>query len=165
MLVISEYLRQIRTTQEKITDLLSESVSSMKFQAFMLLPIISGVVVATAQIIMTMMLKIGESMSALTEGEGAAGLGGTNPLQDILPTQSAVAPWFLQLVVGIYVVEVLILLGKFITRIDSGNNPVEERDITWRIVLVGVIVYTIVLGIVNGIFGGLILSAVGSIGV
>ena len=165
MLVISEYMRQIRTTQEKIIDLLSESVSSMKFQAFILLPTISGVVVATAQIILTMMLKIGESMGSLAESGDGAVLGGANPLGSILPTESAVAPWFLQMVVGIYVIEVLILLGKFITRIDSGNNPIKERDIVWRVMLIGIVVYTLVLAIVNGLFGGLILASVGAIGV
>ena len=131
MLVISEYMRQIRTTQEKIIDLLSESVSSMKFQAFVLLPTISGVVVATAQIIMTMMLRIGESMSSLAESGDGAVLGGANPLGAILPTESAVAPWFLQMVVGIYVIEVLILLGKFITRINSCHPRFITLPLQW----------------------------------
>ncbi|MCK5321803.1 MAG: hypothetical protein KAJ47_00910 [Candidatus Aenigmarchaeota archaeon] len=164
MLVISEYLRQIRTTQEKIEDLLSDSVSSMKFQAFMLLPVISGVVVATAQVIMTMMLSITGAMNELMEESEGSAIGGSNPLEGMLPTESAVDPWFLQAVVGIYVVFILVLLGKFITRINSGDNPIEERMITWRLLIVGVIVYTVVLALVNGLFGGLILGAVSSIG-
>ncbi|MCK5373516.1 MAG: hypothetical protein KAJ20_04200, partial [Candidatus Aenigmarchaeota archaeon] len=120
MLIISEYLRNIRTTQEKIDDILSETTSSMKFQAFILVPIISGVVVSTAQIIMSMMVNIQSKMDALN----TASLAGVNPIESMISIEAATPPWILQLVVGIYVIEILILLSMFITKINEGDDPV-----------------------------------------
>ena len=155
MLVISEYLRNIRTTQEKIDDILSETSSSMKFQAFVLVPIISGVVVSTAQIIMTMMVSIEAKMADLN----TAALAGSNPMEMMISLDSATAPWILQLVVGIYVIEILVLLSMFITKINDGDDPIKQNDLAWHVVVIGVIMYVIVLMAVSVIFGGMISSA------
>ncbi len=155
MLVISEYLRSIRTTQEKIDDLLSDVTSSMQFQAYILVPIISGVVVATAQIIMSMMLHITGKMDELK----TASLSGSSPMDMLISLDSSTAPWLLQLIVGIYVVEILILLAMFIVKISEGEDKVKQNDMAWRVVIIGTTVYIIVLAIVSIIFGGLIDSA------
>ena len=52
MLTISRYLRALHTTQEKIDDILSSTTSSMRFQAYVLVPVISGVVVSVSQLIL-----------------------------------------------------------------------------------------------------------------
>ena len=64
-----------------------------------------------------------------------------------------------QLVVGIYVVEILILLAIFINRISVGYDTISENDTIWRMVLVGVIVYVVVIGIISAVFMPLINAA------
>ncbi|MEA2004518.1 MAG: hypothetical protein U9O53_06225 [archaeon] len=155
MLVISEYLRNIRTTQEKIDDILSETSSSMKFQAFVLVPIISGVVVSTAQLIMSMMVSIEAKMADLN----TAALAGSNPMEMMISLDAATAPWILQLVVGIYVIEILVLLSMFITKINEGDDPIKQNALAWQVVVIGIIMYVIVLMAVSVIFGGMISSA------
>jgi len=158
MLTISEYLRAIHNTQEKIEDLLSSISSSMKFQAFVLVPVISGVVVATAQVIMTMILGLSEKMAILQADAGGAGeFGGFGALFASSPTP----PHILQLVVGIYVLEILVLLGKFITKIEVGDDPIKEGELIAQVVVIGMIMYTVVLGMVNFIFGGMITGVLG----
>ncbi|MBW6462466.1 MAG: hypothetical protein K0B07_05475 [DPANN group archaeon] len=155
MLVISEYLRNIRTTQEKIDDILSETSSSMKFQAYVLVPMISGVVVSTSQIIMTMMFKIDSSMKDLD----AASLAGSNPMGMMIDLESATQPWILQLLVGIYVIEILILLSMFVIKITDGDDKIKQNDLIWHVIIIGIIMYVIVLAMVSVIFGGLISTA------
>ncbi|MEA3229414.1 MAG: hypothetical protein U9P44_00720 [archaeon] len=155
MLIISEYLRSIRTTQEKIDDLLSDTTSSMKFQAYILVPIISGVVVSTAQIIMMMMMNIQMKMDALN----TVAMAGVNPMEMMISIKAATPPWILQLVVGVYVIEILILLSMFATKISEGEDIVKQNNMIWHVMLVGIIMYIIVLALVNVIFGGLITSA------
>lgn len=154
MLTISRYLRDIRSTQERIENLLSSIVSSLKFQSFILIPVMSAVVVAVAQLIIRILINLGIQFSALetsmpagTEGLAVGGL---------FPTGSAVAAETLQLIVGIYVVEVLLIMGKFITRIEFGNDEIEEYDTTWRLLLFGIIIYIIVLLLVMAVFSPLI---------
>ncbi len=156
MLIISEYLRNIRTTQEKIDDILSETSSSMKFQAFVLVPMISGVVVSTSQIIMTMMFNIDAKMKAL---DTASMAGGMNPMGMMIDLESATQPWILQLLVGIYVIEILILLSMFVIKITDGDDKVKQNDLIWHVIIIGIIMYVIVLAMVSVIFGGLISTA------
>lgn len=156
MLIISEYLRNIRTTQEKIDDILSETSSSMKFQAFVLVPMISGVVVSTSQIIMTMMFNIDTKMKAL---DTASMAGGMNPMGMMIDLESATQPWILQLLVGIYVIEILILLSMFVIKITDGDDKVKQNDLIWHVIIIGIIMYVIVLAMVSIIFGGLISTA------
>ncbi len=155
MLIISEYLRGIRTTQEKIDDILSETTSSMKFQAFVLVPMISGVVVSTAQIIMQMMVNIQLKMDELS----AVSTGTGNPLEMMISVDAATPPWVLQLIVGIYVIEILILLAMFVTKISEGDSKVKQNDLAWQVLVIGIIMYLVVLTIVSVIFGGLIAQA------
>ena len=156
MLIISEYLRNIRTTQEKIDDILSETSSSMKFQAFVLVPMISGVVVSTSQIIMTMMFNIDAKMKAL---DAASMAGGMNPMGMMIDLESATQPWILQLLVGIYVIEILILLSMFVIKITDGDDKIKQNDLIWHVIIIGIIMYVIVLAMVSLIFGGLISTA------
>lgn len=158
MLVISEYLRSIKAAQLKIVDLLSDTVSSMKFQAFALVPIISAIVVGMADLIMFMMVNIGAKMEGLAAGGGAGALAG-NPMETLIDMKAAVPPHMLQLIVGIYVVELLIILSAFITKIDRGEDKVAQHHLAWQVLVVGIIIYTVVLAMVKGIFGTMIAVA------
>ena len=154
MLTISKYLNSIHTTQEKIEDLLSEIVSSMKFQAYILVPAISGVVVATAYVIMSMMLALQKSFASLSE----------DAMPDIVNLQTATPPWMLQLIVGFYVIELLVLLSVFINRIETGEDRISENDLIWRVLLFGTIMYIAVLATVGGVFGLFINPLLGALG-
>ncbi|MCK5333467.1 MAG: hypothetical protein KAJ24_03060, partial [Candidatus Aenigmarchaeota archaeon] len=68
----------------------------------------------------------------------------------------------LQLVVGIYVVQILIILGMFMTRIEYGDDRIKENDTIWKVVITGVTVYFIVFLLVSTVFRPL-LSGIGSI--
>ncbi|VVB59742.1 Type II secretion system (T2SS), protein F [uncultured archaeon] len=154
MLTISRYLRDIRSTQERIENLLSSIVSSLKFQSFVLIPVMSAVVVAVAQLIIQILINLGTQFRTLqgTMPSGAEGLS----IAGIFPTGSAVAAETLQLIVGIYVVEILTIMGSFITRIEFGHDEIEEHDTTWRLLIFGMAIYTIVLLIVMAVFSPLI---------
>lgn len=157
MLTISRYLINIHTTQEKIEDLLSPTTSSMKFQAYVLLPVISGVVVAIAQLIMGMMFTLGLSLNAIPS---TAVEGMDVGIEGILPgIGMATPPELLQLIVGFYVIEMLVLLGMFVNRIEVGEDKIKENYTMWKILLVGTIMYTIILLLVMGIFSPLISTA------
>ncbi len=162
MLTISRYLRDIRSTQERIENLLSSIVSSLKFQSFILIPVMSAVVVAVAQLIIQILINLGTQFKQL-EGTMPAGAEGLT-VGGLFPTGSAVAAETLQLIVGIYVVEVLLIMGKFITRIEFGNDEIEEYDTTWRLLLFGIIIYIIVLLLVMAVFSPLIAAVSGGIG-
>lgn len=162
MLTIARYLRDMHATQERIEDLLSSMVSQMQFQAYVLVPAISGVVVAISDLIIQILARLSDTFSKLeTNMPGDLG-GGMNPM-DIFGFKSAMPSELLQLVVGTYVVQILIILGMFMTRIDTGDDRIKENDTIWRVVLTGTFIYLIVLALVSAVFRPLI-SNIGTMG-
>ncbi|MBU4245743.1 MAG: hypothetical protein KKE71_01750, partial [Nanoarchaeota archaeon] len=154
MLTISRYLRDIRSTQERIEDLLSSIVSSLKFQSFILIPVMSGVVVAVAQLILKILMDLGAQFRTLegTMPSGAAGIG----ISGIFPTESAVSAEVLQLIIGFYIVEILTIMGAFISRIEFGSDEIEESNMTQTLLIFGIIFYVITLVLVMTMFNPLI---------
>ncbi|MCK4550450.1 MAG: hypothetical protein KAT91_00700 [Candidatus Aenigmarchaeota archaeon] len=155
MLTISRYLRDLHTTQEKIEDVLSSITSSMKFQAYVLVPTISGVVVAVSKLILQMLQSLGESFEKL-ESASAGGEFGSMDLGGMMGFGNAVPPEVLQFIVGLYVIEILVLLAIFVNRISVGMDPVSESDSIWKMVLTGTFVYVLVIVIVSLLFMPLI---------
>ncbi|MCK4555168.1 MAG: hypothetical protein KAT83_01045 [Candidatus Aenigmarchaeota archaeon] len=80
---------------------------------------------------------------------------------DIFGFDSAMPSELLQLVVGIYVVQILIILGMFMNRIEYGDDRIKENDTIWKVVVTGVSVYFIVFLLVSAVFRPL-LSGIGS---
>ncbi len=155
MLTIATYLRSMRTTQEKINDLLSSTVSSMKFQAYVLVPAISGVVIAVSDLIIKMLTGLSNSFGDLGSNmPGGAGMG-MSPMS-IIDIKEAMPAELLQIVVGIYVVEILVLLAIFVTRIETGIDEIKESNNIWQFVLIGIVAYLVVLILVMSVFSPLI---------
>ncbi len=158
LLTVGRYIRNIRTTQEKIEDLLSSVVSNLKFQAYVLVPVIAGVVVGVARIILAILAKMSQNMAALNLGnvEGVPSM--------TLPTfgSGAIPSELLQIIVGVYVLEVLVISGVFIARIEAGDDKIYEHDTVWKILLVGVLLYILIYLIVMAIFGPMVGTVTGA---
>ncbi|NIO22986.1 MAG: hypothetical protein GTN38_03080 [Candidatus Aenigmarchaeota archaeon] len=162
MLTVSKYLRNIRETQEYIRDLLQESVSSMTFQAYMLTPLVTGLIVSMAQIIIKVLTILTRQLGELSTG--------TNLPLDITgsffgETQSAVSPEIFQLIIGIYLIEVIFILGMFLTKITQGENRTAQWYMTGKMLIVALSVYFLVAIGTSLMFGEMITEAVRSIGI
>ncbi len=155
MLTVSRYLKGMHEVKEEINEILGETVSSMKFLALFLAPIVSGVVVTMAVIIMRILSSLcGQigNLASETDVSGfssfvfCAGWGqgtGTPPI-------SANA---FQLVVGLYMLETIILLSFFINRIEYGDDAIGLRDTVAITTLFATIVYVASWFITQAMFG------------
>ncbi len=162
MLTVSKYLRNIRETQEYIRDLLQESVSSMKFQAYMLTPMITGLIVSMAQVIIKVLSILGERLQSLSVGSNLP----MNISGGILTgsgTTETVSPEMFQLIIGIYLIEIIIILAIFMTKISQGENKVYQWYSAGKMLLVAVTMYFLIALGASTMFGGLIEQAVSSI--
>ena len=156
MLTVSRYLKGMHEVKEEINEILGETVSSMRFLALFLAPIVSGVVVTMAVIIMRILSSLcGQigNLASETDMTGfssfvfCAGWGqntGTPPI----------SPNAFQLVVGIYMLETIILLSYFINRIEYGDDAIGLRDIIAYTVLISTIVYVASWFVTQAMFGG-----------
>jgi len=158
MVVISRYLKGVHEVKEEIEDILGETTTSMKFLAMFLSPMIAGVTVTLAVIILRILEKLGAAMTGLMQSAG----GSMNLAQSML-----LIPWAMggklpiaahefQLIVGIYMVETAVLLSVFLNGVKYGEDPVGVRNTIWNILLIGTTVYIISWIVTYSMFGGTI---------
>ncbi|MBN2043141.1 MAG: hypothetical protein JW754_05035 [Candidatus Aenigmarchaeota archaeon] len=162
MLTVAKYLRNIRETQEYIRDLLQESVSSMTFQAYLLTPMITGLIVSMSQIIITVLSTLTERLSSLSTGDSGLPIN----LSGIFSSGGgggSVSPELFQLIIGIYLIEVIIILAMFITKITQGDNKVFQWNMAGKMLLVAIIMYFLVAMGSSFMFADLISKAISTI--
>ncbi len=150
MLSIARYLKDVHSIEEEMRDILGESTTSMKFLGSVLAPLVAGVTVTMAMVMLDIIKILGEKLAGLaTQGAGAslplflsAGMG-----------KSAVTAEMFQLVVGIYMIEVSGLLSYFVSKIETGEDKINfYRTLSFNMVL-SLAVYVISILLVYTTFG------------
>lgn len=157
LLTISTYADRIRQVNERLKDLLAEVISSMKAQITFLTPLIAGIVIGVSSMVVTIINKLSAQFSTLQAGENVGGLtalGGVLNIKDVIPGYQ------FQIVVGLYVVQIIIILTVLANGIENGSDRVGTgfrlgRNLIWAtslyavISLVGIIVFNILASAVG----------------
>ncbi len=155
MMTISRYLKNIHQTQERLNDLMEETTTTIQMLAYMLAPIVSGVAVGMSQTIITALFQLSESFD-LAEGdlpEEEAGMEGGTFMQDF---ESSIPPELLQFVVGLYLIQLLYILGTFYMKITRGNDPTYKNMFIGKIMISGMFFYVMTVAIISLLFGGIV---------
>ena len=160
MLTISRYLDNIHQTQETLNDLLEDTTSTILMLAYLLAPVVSGIAVGMSQTIMTAIYKMSQQFDQASANlpQGGAGTGGTQFGGIIQGVDSGIPPELLQFVVGIYLIQLLYILGTFYMKITKGENETYRHLFIGKLLIVGMLFYSIVLIVVGLLFGGVISS-------
>lgn len=125
LMSISEYVKNIQKIGDRLKDLLAEIISDMKSNMTFLAPLLAGVVVGLAGMITTILQRL-DILNQIDEG-AAAGLGGgiAGILQQFDYT-TTIPPYFLQIAIGIYLVQITFILTGTLTTINSGEDKLEK---------------------------------------
>jgi len=119
---ISTYLERIHQVNERLKDLLAETLSSMKSQISFLTPMIAGIVVGLSSMIVTILGRLSSLLlESSTQGD-QLNLGGIEALTGLFEIPNIIPSYYLQLIIGIYVVQVIIILTFLANNIESGNK-------------------------------------------
>lgn len=154
MVVISRYLKGVHDVKEEIDDILGETTASMGFLAMFLAPLVSGITVTMAVVILQILTRLGASMQSITSSAGS------NMAQSMLLIPWAmggelpISPPVFQIIVGIYMIETAVLLSAFLNGIKYGRDPVGMRYNIWSILLFGIIIYIISWAVTYTMFAG-----------
>ncbi len=151
MLTVSRYLKGLHSTQEEVKEELSDTLNSLKFQAYFLSPMISGVIVTMAIII----IRILQQINIQTSNLGAAGELGFGSLSSLFGGIS-ITPFEFIIVVGIYLIETSVILAIFINQIESGDDDTGMKKIGGNALVIGYIVFIIIFFFTLAIFEPLI---------
>ena len=118
---ISIYVKEIHRVNERLKDLMADIVSSMKSQIKFLTPVIAGVVIGITSMITTIIGKLGVQMRALAVKGGEAPTGLMEMFGDGIPT------FYFQVIVGLYVVQIIYVLTILTNGIENGSDKLGER--------------------------------------
>jgi len=123
LLNVSRYIKEIHRVDERLKDLMADIVSSMQSNINFMAPVISGIVIGITSMITTILGNLRMQAAQIAAQEGAAGrvtLFATL-FGDAIPT------YFFQLVVGLYVVQIIYILTVLSNGIQNGSDSLNEQ--------------------------------------
>ena len=156
---IREYVNKIHEVNERLKDLLADVTSSMQSQISFMTPAIAGIVVGVSYMVVAIINKLTEQLvagAAAVQDQSVGGLGG---LVSLIKIENVVPSYHFQLIVGLYVLEVIVILTYLNNSIENGldniafknslsKNLIFGMSLYFIISLIGVLVFTV---LANGI--------------
>jgi len=152
---LSRYLTEMHMAKERMKDLLSESISSMKGQAKFLAPIIAAVVVSIVSLVSLIMGKLSQSIDDLSSSTGSDSLN-SFALGNGMPT------FLFQTSVGLYLVCLIVILVLVVNQLDSTGDKIHVQYELGKTVIGAISKYAIVVGagiLLFSFVGGQVLSS------
>ncbi|NOZ80587.1 MAG: hypothetical protein GXP63_02845 [DPANN group archaeon] len=150
LLNIARYIKEIHRVNERLKDLLADVISSMKSQITFLTPVIAGIVIGITSMVMTILGKLGEQIKTAqvgAAGGGAIAGGGLgNLFGDGIPT------YYFQIIVGLYVVQIVYILTILANGIENGSDKLNERFLIGRNMMRSPLTYAIIATVIMVIF-------------
>jgi len=161
---ISSYLLNVHNIEEKIRDVLSETLSTLKFQSSFIAPLISGIIVGLTSMILIILSTLGEKIAATTTAAGAGGefgggAAGLSAFGFFELSNSIPLPVF-QLIVGIYLIEIVIISTLLASKIENGDDKIQELDSIGKDLIIAIVIYFVIALGVTIAFAGLAKIAV-----
>ncbi|MBX4211929.1 hypothetical protein KW787_00535 [Candidatus Pacearchaeota archaeon] len=140
LMSISDYVKNIDKINQRLKDLLAEVVSDMKSNMTFLAPLLAGIVVGLSVMITTILNQLGTIQGAVA---GASGLGGFGNLLDLFKVSEMIPPYFLQGIIGLYIVEIVFILTAALVTVDAGKDTLKEKYEISRNLKTGISLYII----------------------
>jgi hypothetical protein len=164
LMSISDYVKNIQKINQRLRDLLAEVISDMRSNMSFLAPLLAGIVVGLSTMITLILNKLSGFQSTLSgEGlEASAGVGSFGSITKIFDLTTMIPPYFIQIVIGLYIIEIIFILTSALVTVDSGKDKLKEKFDIARHLRSGIIIYlaTAFLSIVAlGLLAALSLSS------
>ena len=145
LMSISEYVKNIKKINDRLNDLLAGIVSDMKSNMTFLAPLLSGIIVGLAGMIMTILSALNVMMAGGELGSVAeTGTGGIVGILSIFNPVLMIPTYWLQVIVGIYLIEIVFILSSTLVTIKAGRDPLLATAQTGKNLKVTMVLYTIV---------------------
>lgn len=140
MLTISRYMRDVKRVERNLTEILGETLSSMKFEAYILSPMVAATAVGMGVAMNQIFNVLSKKLAGTVPAPGA----GTFSMFTLNFSRS-IAPGILQMIVGVYLVEIVVLLSIFTNRIKYGYDAISRNNLIGKTLIITTFLYTIIL--------------------
>ncbi|MFA5992396.1 MAG: hypothetical protein WC796_01675 [Candidatus Pacearchaeota archaeon] len=162
LMSISEYIKNIQKVTQRLNDLLAEVVSDMKSNMVFLAPLLSGIVVGLSSMIAFLLVRLS---GIFTQIGGSTELGGFNigDFLRIFEVDKMISPYFLQISVGLYIIEIIFILTNVLVVIDAGEDRLKRTKETGNNLGRGVAIYFVITLIAIVLLSSIAAIALGSL--
>jgi hypothetical protein len=152
MITISKYLGTVHRVEQRLKDLLADTTSSMAMQVKMFIPLISGIVVGLAALTTVIMLNLATRLGTFEATEGVPlGAG----LLDVFQSQAMIPPYIFQIIIGLYVIQLTLLLSFLLTGVIHGHDRIEEQYLMAQNLFIATLLYAVITLVTTLLFGSL----------
>ena len=142
LMSISEYVKNIQKINQRLRDLLAEIVSDMKSNMTFLAPLLAGIVVGLSTMITLILNKLQGFQATLNSSGGdVAGLSSLGSITSIFNLSTMIPPYFIQVTIGLYIIEIIFILTIALVTIDAGKDTLKEKYDISRYLKAGIILY------------------------
>lgn len=138
LMSISEYVKNIKKITNRLRDMLAGIISDMKSNMSFLAPLLSGVVVGLAAMITTILTRL-----QLSDLQGQDLAGNLGNVVNIFDVTTMIPPYYLQIIVGIYLIQIIFILTGALVVIDSGEDKLQKTHKTGKNLSKGIILFFI----------------------
>jgi hypothetical protein len=141
---IADHLKQLQDVEKKITDMLYELTSTLRSTLLVFAPLIAGVTLSITTLISTII----ESIQAQQSSESTLGISSSLPASAGSFMMENIRPEFFVLVIGVYLVELVLLLTRFINGLNEGDDTPTFLYTLGKTMPVSIVVFsvTVILG-------------------
>jgi len=153
LIAISNYLRKVHQIEEKLMDVLAETMSELRFQASFIAPIIGGIVVGLTTMVIIVLSSIQSKIAELQASLSTGGISGMFAIGMIKISNSIPLDVF-QIIVGVYMVEIVVISAILSARIQYGEDKLSQLQQIYKMVLPSLIMYLAVTILTTVIFVG-----------
>ncbi|MGV8141375.1 MAG: hypothetical protein ACP5NW_02960, partial [Candidatus Woesearchaeota archaeon] len=119
---VSEYIKQIHRVDERLKDLMADTISSLQSQISFLSPAISGIVIGITSMITGIIGNLSDNMALLSQDMGSEAAGGAGMGFSMDFFGLGVPTFFFQVIVGIYVVQIIYIMTILVNGIMNGSD-------------------------------------------
>ena len=166
LISISQYVKNIHRVNERLRDLLADIISEMKSNMSFLAPLLAAIVVGLASMITLILSKLEFmiEMNPAAADQSFGGFGSIGMVTDMFEITAMVPPYWLQIIIGIYLVEIVFILTSTLVTIESGADQLTDKAEKSKLLsrAIGLYFITALISIIA--LAGLAAVAIGNMG-
>ena len=144
LMSISDYLRNINKINERLRDLLAEVSSDMKSNMSFLAPLLAGIVIGLATMITGILGRLKELVGQGLGEQTIGGFGNIGSIVNLFDISNLIPPYYLQIAIGIYIIEIIYILTSTLVIVDSGEDKLKTSYEISKNLIRGSVLYLIV---------------------
>ncbi len=158
MIIISTYLKNLKDVEMTLREVTAETTSSLELQGMLLAPLATGIVISLSALILKIGVGLENVFTKLANQFSVPGLTGigSTAIFSLWSVENSIPFYIFELIVGVYLIEVILIIGSFVSFIKFGDDKVMRSYTIARFLFFSILIFPFAsLGIYK-IFEGLI---------